>query len=195
MNWLDIFLGLILGLSVASGFNRGMVRIAVGLTSTILAIILAIWFYGTAGSSLLPYVSSRSIANLLGFFAVFGLVMLGGSLIGRLMGMVLKKVGLNWVDRFLGGAFGLLRGTLVSIVFVMAVTAFAPGNPPRAIADSRLAPYVIEASDVLATVAPMDLKKHFRDSYESVQKVWKGTVEKVEEGNREAAKKSKAKKD
>ena len=189
MNWLDIVLALILGMSVFSGFTKGLVRIAVGLASTMLAIILAIWFYGTAGSALLPYVSSRSIANLLGFFIVLGLVILGGSLIGRLIGMVLKKVGLSWVDRILGGAFGLLRGTLISIVLVLAVTAFAPGTPPHAITDSSLAPYVIDASDVLATMAPLDLKKHFRDSYERVQKVWKGTLEKVEEGNREAGKK------
>ena len=51
--------------------------------------------------------------------------------------------------------------------------------------------FIDSEADVLLIFheAMKNLKKHFRDSYEKVHRVWKGTVEKVEAGNRAAGKK------
>ena len=50
MNWLDIVLLLVLAGSVVTSFSTGLTREVVGLFSMIAALVLAIWFYGTAGS-------------------------------------------------------------------------------------------------------------------------------------------------
>ena len=78
MNWLDIVLLIVLLGSVVTSFSTGLTREVVGLISMIAALVLAIWFYGTAGSFLLPYVSSPGIANFCGFLMVFcGVLILG----------------------------------------------------------------------------------------------------------------------
>lgn len=178
MNWLDIVLALILGLSMIAGIRRGFARVGVGLAATFIGLILGIWFYGSAGAFLLPYVSSRGVANFLGFLIVFFGVLLAGSLVGWVLSKLLKWAGLGWLDRLLGAAFGLLRGLLIAIALVLALAAFAPKPPPESVVRSRIAPYVIDAARVLAAIAPRELRDGFEASYERVKKVWRDAVEK-----------------
>jgi membrane protein required for colicin V production len=140
---------------------------------------LAIWFYGSAGAILLPYVSSPGIANFCGFLVVFVGVLVAGALIGRLLGRMMRAAGLSFVDRLLGAGFGVVRGLLISIAVVLALLAFTPGkSPPNAVVHSRVAPYVIDAARVCAAIAPRELKDGFRKSYEQVKTIWGSALKK-----------------
>jgi membrane protein required for colicin V production len=173
VNWLDIVLLLLLGVSVITSFSAGLTREVVGLVSMIAAIVLAIWFYGSAGGFLMPYVSSPGIANFLGFLIVFCAVLMVGSLVGHILGRFMKVAGLSFLDRLLGAGFGVVRGMLVCVAVVLALLAFTPGKtPPNAVVRSRVAPYVIDTARVFAAVAPHDLKEGFRKSYGQVKTVW-----------------------
>ncbi|MDP2996152.1 MAG: CvpA family protein [Bryobacterales bacterium] len=178
MNWLDVVLAIIVGGSIVAGFMRGFARVGVGLVATIVGLILGIWFYGTAGSFLLPYVSHRGFANLAGFLLVFFGVLLVGSLVGWMLAKLLKWAGLGWLDRFGGAVFGLLRGLLIAIGLVMALVAFAPKPPPASVVESRLAPYVIDAARVLVAIAPRELRDGFHAGYERVKKIWSDAMQK-----------------
>jgi len=79
----------------------------------------------------------------------------------------------------LGGGLGLLRGIVYSIAIIMGAMAFSRGSkPPEAIVDSRFAPYVVDASRMVAAMAPHDLKEGFRKTYEQVKSAWSDTLEK-----------------
>ena len=141
MNWLDIVLLILMAASVAGSIQKGLSREIIGLASVILALALGTWFYGVAGGYLMPFVSSREIANFLGFVLVFVAVMLAGSTISALAGRLLKVTGLSWFDHLLGAAFGVARGLLLATALVMAIMAFSPGGqPPGSVVRSRLAP-------------------------------------------------------
>ena len=173
MNWLDIVLLLILAWNIARSFRKGLTQEIVGLASVVLAFLLGIWFYGTAGSFLAPYLSSRSLANLAGFLVVFAGVMLLGSVASFVLGKLLRVTGLSMVDHALGAAFGALRGTLIAIVLIMAIMAFSPGDrPPESVVRSRIAPYVAGASHVLVSIAPHELKEGFGKTYAQVKADW-----------------------
>jgi len=175
MNWLDIVLLLLLAGSVVTSFSTGFAREVVGLVSMIAALVLAIWFYGTAGSFLQPYVSSPGIANFCGFLMVFCGVILLGAIVGRLLRRMMKVAGLSFVDRLLG----VVRGLLIAIAVVLALLAFTPGKaPPNAVVHSKVAPYVIDAARVCAAVAPHELKDGFRKSYEQVKTIWGNALKK-----------------
>lgn len=179
MNWLDVVLLLVLVGSVVTSFSTGLAREVVGLVSMIAALVLALWFYGTAGSFLQPYVSSPGIANFCGFLVVFCGVLVLGALLGRVLRRMMKVAGLSFVDRLLGAGFGVLRGTLISIALVLALLAFTPGkSPPNAVVHSKVAPYVIDAARVFAAVAPRELKDGFRKSYEQVKTIWGNALKK-----------------
>lgn len=177
MNWLDIVLLILVAGSAISAFRKGFSRELVGFGAVIVGLVLGSWFYGTAGSFLLPYLSSRAVANFIGFILVFGGVLVLGSLAGRAMQRFMKSVGLSVFDRLLGVGFGVVRGLLVAIVLVMAMMAFSPDRrPPRAVLDSRLSPYVVDAAGVCASMAPFELKEGFRNSHKQVKAVWRGRV-------------------
>jgi membrane protein required for colicin V production len=179
MNWLDVALLLILVGSVVTSFSTGLAREVVGLVSMVAALLLAIWFYGTAGSFLQPYVSSPGVANFCGFLMVFCGVLILGAIVGRVLRRMMRVVGLSFVDRLLGAGFGMVRGLLISIAVVLALLAFTPGkSPPNAVVHSRVAPYVIDAARVCATIAPHELKDGFRKSYEQVKTIWGNALKK-----------------
>jgi len=137
MNWLDFVLALILIASGVAGLRRGLSRQVIGLVSGVLALLLGIWFYGTVGFYLLPYASSRTMANAGGFAVVFCVVLVLGALVSFVVGRFLKVTGLSIVDHVLGAAFGLLRGLVFAIAIIMGVMAFSRADrPPEAIVNS-----------------------------------------------------------
>jgi membrane protein required for colicin V production len=179
MNWLDVVLLILVAGSAISAFCKGFSRELVGVGAVIVGLLLGLWFYGTAGSFLLPYLSSRAVANFIGFILVFCGVLLVGSLAGRVMQRFMKTVGLSAFDRLLGACFGLVRGVLLAVVFVMAMMAFSPDRrAPRAVLDSRLSPYVVDAAGVCASMAPFELKEGFRSSHKQVKAFWHEKVKK-----------------
>jgi len=179
MNWLDFVLGFIVMVSVVTSFRKGLSRELIGLVSVVLALLLGTWFYGMAGSFLLPYVSSAMVANFAGFFMVFTGVMLLGSLASFAAGKFLKITGLSIFDHALGAGFGVLRAIMVSIALIMGMMAFSQGDQaPREVVDSRVAPYVVDAARLFAAMAPHDLKRGFSKSYEQVKEAWANTLEK-----------------
>ncbi len=173
MNWLDILLLVILGYTTARSLARGFTREIVGFAASLLALVLGMWFYGYAGSFVAPYVASPRVANLLGFFIVVALVLMAGSTVSWIIEKFLRTIGLSIVDRLLGGAFGLLKGILISTALLTAFMAFGPhadkDAAPDAMVHSRIAPYVLEASHFFVAIAPMDLKQNFQKYYSKLK--------------------------
>jgi membrane protein required for colicin V production len=178
MNWLDVLLAAILGLSTASGLWKGFARIGIGLAATVLAFVLASWLHAPAGAWALPYTSSRSIAHLIGYLIVFFGVILAGAILGRVVAGIFRWIGLSWMDRLLGGTLGLLRGALIGVVIVLILSAFLPGDPPTPILESRIAPVLVDAAHLLSLSTPPEMKQQFRRTYEKVRKAWVEPVEK-----------------
>jgi membrane protein required for colicin V production len=177
MNWLDIVLAAILGISVGAGIYKGFFRLTIGLGTSVLAILLACWFYGLAAGLFTPYLKEERLANLLGFLAILLGVQLLGLLLATLLARATKKAGLGWLDRLLGGAFGLIRAILISSVLVMVLTAFAVKPPPESVANSALAPYVMEGARILVYLTPREIRDGFHDGYEKLKKKWNQTID------------------
>ena len=173
MNWLDVVLGLILVASIVTSFRKGLSREVITLISVCLALLLGVWLYGSAGGYLLPYLSSRGVANFAGFAIVFCGVMLLGSIVNLMIGKFLRITGLSFFDHALGAGFGVVRGILISIALVTGIMAFSQGEqPPASVVHSRTAPYVVGAARVVAAIAPYELKEGFRKTYDRVKTAW-----------------------
>ncbi|MCL5743152.1 MAG: CvpA family protein, partial [Acidobacteria bacterium] len=105
-----------------------------------------------------------------------------GALVGKLLGLLLKWAGLSWLDRLMGGVFGLLRGLVFAIALVLALLAFTPNPPPRSVVQSRIAPYVIDAAHLCANLAPREVRDRVAQSYEEVKKAWAEVIRKARPG-------------
>jgi membrane protein required for colicin V production len=171
MNWVDWFLILALCISIANGFQEGMVRIGIGFIALIAGFFVASWFGGMVAGNLQPYVTSPAAASVLGYLLVFSGVLVLGALVATLITRMLKLIGLSWMDRVLGGAFGVVRGFFVVAVIAMVFTALAPKSVPDAVKTSKYAPYVLRTADVLTELTPFEIRDGFDRAYAEFRKI------------------------
>lgn len=165
MTWVDwLIVAFLLG-SVIGGFAEGFVRTVVGLIALAVGFLVAAWFYGSAAGAIQPHVHNQTVANMIGFMSIFGLVGIAGAIIGWLLSKLLKIVGLSWLDRLAGGAFGFVRGVLVLAVAALVLGAVMPNRVSRVVPRSELAPHVFEVADTLSELTPYELRTAFAKGY------------------------------
>ena len=172
MNWIDLLLLIVIGASVLTGFAAGFARVGVGFIAMIVGLFCGFWFYGIVAAYVLDYVSARAIANLIGFFVIFAAVLVIGAIVGRILAKFFKWVGLSWLDRLLGGTFGLARGLVIAAGMVTVLLAFSPSPPPASVLNSKLLPYTISVSGIFAVLTPREIKDSFAATKDQVKADW-----------------------
>jgi len=168
MNALDWMIVVLMFLSVLLAAAQGFFFEVFSLAGAVGGYLLAAWWYEAAATWYLPYVKSPAFAELAGFLTIFFVVVLLGGTMARLARWAMKEMGLRWVDRMLGGAFGLLRGVIIGTVAIMALTAFAPESPE--LAHSELAGYFQVAGRGVSWLAPSAVRQRFRDGIDKLRR-------------------------
>lgn len=171
---LDWIVLLILTGSIVSSVLKGFARETISLGSAVVGLLLASWFYHWPGSLVAPYVRTQDIASLVGFTSIFFGVLLLGVVISALVNKFLQAAHLQWFDRFLGAAFGFVRGWVIGSVLFLMLTAFP--IQLENVRDARLAPYLLAGARVLVILTPSSLKTKFLEGYRKVQEFWKRQV-------------------
>jgi membrane protein required for colicin V production len=158
----------------------GFARAAIGFIAVIGGMLFGFWFYGIPAAFFSTFIKSSTIANILGFIAVFFGFQLAGGIIGKILSKVFSWTGLSWIDKAAGGAFGFVRGGLMAVIFVAVLMAFTPKPPPNWMVGSVVLPYALDASDLCASLAPRALKDSFRSMMEDVRGAWNEQVKNAE---------------
>jgi membrane protein required for colicin V production len=169
MNWFDLALALIIVVSAISGLRTGLARVVIGLVSTVVGFMLGFWCYRMVAVKIEPFVHNNSLANTLGFLAIFVGVAAAGALVAALLSSIFKWVGLSWFNYLLGGAAGLFRGALVVAVMANILVAFAPSPTPVFLQQSFVLPYANQVASVLAQMAPQELKDSFEQQMQNLK--------------------------
>jgi membrane protein required for colicin V production len=163
-NWVDWVLATIVLVSVLTAIWKGFVAELVALASAITGLLIAAFNYERLAPLFQAFTRSRGVALGVSFLLLFAAVMLIGALVSILARKLIKKVQLQWFDRFLGGIFGLARGVLVDCIVLMVMMSFAIQQ--GAVEKSELAPYFIAGSRVVALAMPTNLRGKFRAGVE-----------------------------
>jgi len=178
LSLLDLLLAVIVGGSIVFGFLAGFARAGVSFLAAILGVLFGFWFYGIPANFLHRYIGSETFSNIAGFLVVFFVCVLMGALIGKLLAKLLKWTGLSWLDRMMGAGFGLVRGVVAVVAFVSILLAFTPRPIPNWMTGSLLLPYAIDASNMVATLAPRALKNSVRETVSEMHQLWEDQVRK-----------------
>jgi len=126
MTSFDYVVLLIIGISIVVSMMRGAVREVLAIVGWVAAIYAA-KTYATQLVPLLPAdIPTEQLRILAAYVIVFLGVLLVSSLLTIALSSLIKKIGLNWFNRFLGGFFGLVRGLLIVcvLVFLAGLTSF-----------------------------------------------------------------------
>jgi membrane protein required for colicin V production len=166
-NWLDWTFAVIVGVSVIAAVIKGFVRELISLASLVVGLVVAALGYPRAALWFEDLTRSHEIALGLGFLVLFLGTLLLGSLLSLLARKLIKTAGIQWVDRFLGAVFGLVRGVLVDCVLLLVLLAFA--IKPGAVEQSSLAPYVTTGSKMISLAMPANVKAQFRLGLEKLR--------------------------
>ncbi|MDO8961190.1 MAG: CvpA family protein [Methylophilus sp.] len=119
MTVFDYTVLVIVGISVLISLMRGAVREVLSLLGWVIAFYVA-RTYSSLVVPLLPYdIPSEKLKMLAAFVILFLAVLLVTSLIAIALATLLKDIGLGWLNRLLGGLFGLMRGLLVVVVLML----------------------------------------------------------------------------
>jgi membrane protein required for colicin V production len=172
MNPLDWIIALVLAYSVFRAAMRGFFREAFALLGLIIGFLLACWNYRSAAESLRGLVTSVPLSELLGFLLILFGTMLVAALLGKILSKAVSAIGLGFLDRLGGAIFGMLRGALLVLILLLAMTAFLPtGNWMQT---SLLAPYFFRGHDAVSFVIPSDLRLRLSDGFQHMRstQVW-----------------------
>ncbi len=138
------------------------------LAGVVVGYLVAAWGHHRVGLWFAPYVKTEAIADLAGFLTILFAVMIFAGIAGRIARWALQEVGLRWVDRLLGAAFGLVRGLVFVSAVLLALAAFAPGT--RLLRDSQFAGYFLVAGRAASWLAPAEVRRKFREGLDVLRK-------------------------
>jgi len=122
MNYLDIVLGALLLIGLIRGIMKGLFVELASLVAIIAGIYGAIRFSFYVGDFLQEKVSlAPQYIKLIAFAITFIGIILGISLLGKLLTKVAKFAALGLVNRILGGVFGLLKFAMIASGIIMFI--------------------------------------------------------------------------
>jgi len=108
MNWLDAVLILLLILSILGGVRSGLISSLVPFAGLILGLYLSLHFYVPFGQ--LMSFPQPSVAKWVAFAVILILTLLATYGVARLLTMAVSSLMVGWLDRTLGGVWGLVFG-------------------------------------------------------------------------------------
>jgi membrane protein required for colicin V production len=161
LNYFDWFLIAILAWSTVMAFLRGLLLELFSLGGLIAGILLAAWNYHALAVILERVITAKTIANVIAFLLIAIGVMVLAAIVGRALHHTADAIGLGFFDRIFGAVFGFLRGCLLGVAVMMALTAFLP--PVAAVSKSSLAPYFLAGAHAVSFVVPHELRQLLLD--------------------------------
>jgi membrane protein required for colicin V production len=164
----DVIIVIVLILAVTNGFSHGFFRSVFGLGGLLLGLALAAWNYPRVAAIVLPLVRIDAVADAVGFLLIAVVVTGLASAAGSLVAKTFHQIGLGFLDRLAGGAFGLLQGALLVTLCILVTVAFFP--KAHWLVEARLPRMFFGACHVTTHMSPADLAERVREGLKMLEK-------------------------
>jgi membrane protein required for colicin V production len=169
MNGADWVIIVVVLASTVQAAYSGFFQEAFHLAGLVAGYLVAAWQYQRLAGWFEKYLKSPWLAESAGFLVIFFAVVAAAGIAGQTARWVMKKSGLRFVDRLLGGALGFLRGCLIVAVIAVSMTAFTPTS--RWLAGSEWAPYFQAVGRAAIWIAPAELRARFYQGLDLLRRV------------------------
>lgn len=154
---LDYVILIVVFISTAIALARGFTREVLSITSWILAGLGTLIALPLLRPFAQPYIAPSWLADMVVGAVVFVVIMLIFSFLAKGIASRLQESVIGFVDRLLGGVFGLARGCVIVIFayFVMLLLVPAPEHP-NWIQQARLLPSLKVGTAMIIKLIPLD---------------------------------------
>lgn len=155
----DIVVAAVIVVSAVMSLGRGLIREAFSVVSFIIGGLAAYFALVLLEKPLKSVISPNdesmipaAILVVVGFLAAYSLAAFLG---GRLSKVIHSSPEIGVVDRLAGAAFGVARGALAAILFILLMQQVLPDNAtPQDIAKARSYPYLSGAASWIRSTVP-----------------------------------------
>ncbi|MCB1596865.1 MAG: CvpA family protein [Gammaproteobacteria bacterium] len=157
MNTVDYILVVLVAVSGLVGVLRGFIREALSVLVWILALWGAARFGGQMGTLLNGFLHEPALQLWAGRTLAFVGILFAGSLLGWLVGYLIRNSAVTGTDRVLGLLFGLARG-LMAMILVVLVLKEGGFESESWWQRSKLIPYAAAAGEKFWALAGQQVK-------------------------------------
>lgn len=139
LNWFDIVVISILGLSALVSILRGFIREIISIVTWLVAIIVALKYALPASDSFSQIIESSTARYIVAFIIILFGVLILGIIVNSILRRLMKKSSVSVLDRLLGFFFGVGRGILLVGLILLLLRVSSLQDAPM-LQKSELAP-------------------------------------------------------
>jgi len=171
MNALDaVLLGMIIA-AFLYGLVKGIAHLFLTLAGSAVAFLAASQYYAWPAAFLEGWLEQKGLRNAVGFTVIFVVVLAAAMILVWMFREFLKTIHLRWLDRAVGGFFGLVTGYGLAILCVLLLTVALSPRPPI-LANSTYAGPFLRSVDFIAGFVPGDLKDQYDQNRKKLERYW-----------------------
>ena len=152
MNWLDIVIIVVIGISTFVGLKRGIIKAVLTLAGLIVGVILAGRFYVPL-SEQLTFIPQASVAKVVAFAVIFIGVMIVVALLAQLLKWAASAIMLGWANHLAGAIIGFVLGAIFCGAILAIWVKFLGAG---AIADSGIATLLLDRFPMVLILLPAE---------------------------------------
>lgn len=140
MNYIDVGMSLLVGLSVLLAFWKGFVEQLLSLVGWVAAFLASTRLGEQVAPMFAQWVVDPSVQLVVAYVVIALVVWLASKVVSKALGTLVQKIGLGQLDRLLGVLFGAIRG-VVLVVLLVAIASLTDLRFHSEWETSQLMPY------------------------------------------------------
>ena len=162
MSWLDIVILLPLIIGLVRGMMKGLVTEIIAILAVVFGFIGAkLWGAAFSAWITTQFTWPQPVCDAVAYALLFLAITLALNIVGRLISKLLKAINLGWMNRLLGGAFGVVKWALIVLAVVFCVNKadeyfhfLKPELKANSLLYSKAVIYAVKALDYVKSNAP-----------------------------------------
>ncbi len=140
---IDIIIGIVLIVSIAIGIKRGFVKELSVVAGLVLGFYFASQHYLELEKYLFRTSPQSTTHHIICFLIILVVVFFVVFLLGLLLQKIIQLIMLGWLDKILGGIFGVVKGAIIVWLILLLVVSIFP-DTQKSLNKSFLATRIME---------------------------------------------------
>lgn len=155
MNFIDIFILILLILGGLNGLRQGLIKALANLVGWVIALVFAAKYTGTLAPFMTAISSDPVVQKIAAFAFIVLFIVVLTWIVGAILNKLLKTLKLGPLNRVAGGAFGAAKSLLIVLITMQGIGPWVESSPywKQSKFVNQLAPYAPAATEFSKEVA------------------------------------------